>query len=119
MPVLSSARTYTALAVVQAGDAVLCVKPVRFVGECLDDVEFPPRYRWIFPVIKFASALGLVSVWRFPPLARFTALMLTIYFTLAVGAHVRVRDFGRNFAAASTLFVVFATLAVKGPRLSR
>lgn len=48
MPAFASAPMYTTLAVVQAGDAVLCVKPVRLVGECLDDVQFPPRYRWIF-----------------------------------------------------------------------
>jgi hypothetical protein len=47
MPAFASAPVYTALAVVQAGDAVLCVKPVRLVGECLD-AQFPPRSRWIF-----------------------------------------------------------------------
>ena len=119
MSALTSPRAYTAMAVMQAGDAALCVGPAPFVTECLNDVGFPARNRWIFPVVKAASAIGLASVWRAPGLARFTAFMLTVYFVLAVGAHIRVRDFGRNFASASTLLAVFGVLAAKGPSVSR
>jgi hypothetical protein len=41
--------------------------------------------------------------------------MLTVYFVLAVGAHIRVRDFGRNAAAATTLLAIYGALTVKGP----
>lgn len=104
------------MAVVQATDAALCVGPVPFVTECLNDVGFPARNRWIFPVIKATSAIGLAAVWRAPGVARFTAFMLTVYFVLAVGSHIRVHDFGRNFAAASTLLAVFGVLAATGPQ---
>jgi hypothetical protein len=112
---LTSTRTYAVLAAGQAGDAVISAIPVRTVSDCLDDVGFPQRNRWIFPVVKAASAVGLLSVTKFPALARLTTVLLTVYFVLAVGAHVRARDFGRNFAAASTLLAVFAAVAVKGP----
>ena len=112
---LTDRRTYAVLAAGQAGDAVISAIPIRTVSDCLDDVGFPQRNRWIFPVIKVASAVGLLSVTRSPGLARLTTALLAVYFVLAVGAHVRARDFGRNFAAASTLLAVFATLAVKGP----
>ncbi|MET0896896.1 MAG: DoxX family protein [Mycobacterium sp.] len=112
-------QTYTALAAVQAVDAALCVGPVRFVGQCLEDVELPRRYWTVLPVVKAASAVGLASVWRTPALARFTAGMLTLYFTLAVGAHIRVRDFGRNFASATALLAVYGVLAGKSPRVNR
>jgi hypothetical protein len=94
---------------------VICAIPVRTVTECLDDVGFPQRNRWIFAVIKAASAAGLLSVWRYPALARLTTFMLTVYFVLAVGAHIRVRDFGRNAAAATTLLAIFGAMTVRGP----
>lgn len=119
MSALTSPRAYTAMAVMQAGDAVLCAAPAELVTACLNDVGFPQQNRWIFPVIKGASVLGLASVWRYPGLARLTAFMLTVYFILAVGSHVRVRDYGRNFAAAASLLTVFGVLAARGPSVSR
>jgi len=112
---LTDKRTYTVLAAAQAGDAVICAVPIRTVTECLDDVGFPQRNRWIFVPIKAASAVGLLSVWRYPALARLTTLMLTVYFVLAVGAHVRARDFGRNAAAATTLLALYGAMTVRGP----
>jgi hypothetical protein len=114
---LTSPRTYAALAAGQAGDAVICAVPIRTITECLDDVGFPARNRWIFPVIKGTSAVGLLSVWRYPAVARLTTFMLTVYFVLAVGAHVRARDFGRNAFAATTLLAIYGALTVKGPDL--
>jgi hypothetical protein len=112
---LTDRRTYTLLAVGQAGDAAICAIPIRTVAECLDDVGFPAQHRWIFAVIKAASAVGLLSVWRYPTLARLTTFMLTVYFVLAVGAHVRARDFGRNAAAATTLLAIYGAMTAKGP----
>jgi hypothetical protein len=108
-------RIYALLAAGQAGDAVICAIPIRTITECLDDVGFPKQNRWIFPVIKAASVVGLLSVWRYPALARLTTFMLTVYFALAVGAHIRARDFGRNAAAAATLLAIYGALTVKGP----
>jgi DoxX-like family len=111
---VNARQLYGAMAAVQAVDAALCVKPVGFVGRCLDDVELPRQYWVVLPVVKGASAVGLASVGRAPTLARFTAVMLTLYFVLAVGAHVRVRDFGRNFGSAAALLAVYGVLAGKG-----
>jgi hypothetical protein len=115
---LTDRRTYTLLAAGQAGDAAICAVPIRTVTECLDDVGFPTQTRWIFAVIKAASAVGLLSVWQYPALARLTTLMLTVYFTLAVGAHIRARDFGRNAAAATTLLAIYGAMTVKGPSVT-
>lgn len=108
-------QLYTALAVMQAGDAALTAVPVPFVAKCLDDVGFPLERRWVLVAAKGASALGLAAVWRSPALARLTTVLLTLYFVLAVGSHVRARDFGRNALAASTLLALFGTLAARGP----
>lgn len=114
--ILHDPRLYQLAAAGQAVDAVACIGPIPYIARCLDDVGFPAEHRWIFPVIKAASAVGLASATRFPQLARLTAMMLTLYFTLAVGAHVRARDLRLNFAAASTLLACYAALAVAGPR---
>lgn len=109
-------RTLAVLAAFQAFDAAISVGPIPPVAKSLDAVEFPQEGRWLFPVVKGASAIGLVGGIRFPWLAKLTLVMLTIYFVLAVGAHVRVRDFGANSAAASTLLAVYAALAAKEVR---
>lgn len=113
---LTSPRTYAALGALMAADAVFYAIPLRFVTEGLDKVHFPREYRWIFPPIKAAAAIGLFSVARFPPLARLTTAMLTLYFVLAVGFHIRSRDCGGSAAAATTFLATFAAMTAKGPR---
>ncbi|WOC13372.1 DoxX family protein [Gordonia sp. MP11Mi] len=106
---------YRLAAAGQAADAVACIGPIPYIARCLDSVEFPAEYRWIFPIVKGVSAVGLAAAPRFPGLARLTTVMLTIYFVLAVGSHVRTRDIGLNFAASSSMLAFYSTLAVTGP----
>ncbi len=113
---LTSPRTYAALGALMAADAVFYAIPLKFVTEGLDKVHFPRDYRWIFPPIKAAAAIGLFSVTRYPPLARLTTAMLTLYFVLALGSHIRSRDLGGSAAAAATFMATFATMTAKGPR---
>ncbi len=91
------------LAAVQLGDAVFCAIPLRFVTSCLDDVGLPPRYRPLLAPLKLAAAVGLVAGLWLDHLGALSALGLTAYFTLAVGAHVRARDLGRNASNAAVL----------------
>jgi hypothetical protein len=115
LAVLRSRGTYTALGGFMALDAVICAIPLRFITQGLDKVGFPTRYRWIFPPIKAASAVGLVAAQRFPALGRLTTAMLTLYFALAVGSHIRARDIGSSMGAAATFLVIFATMTRLGP----
>jgi hypothetical protein len=109
-----SPRVLALSAAFQAVDAAICVQPIPYVAKCLDDVHYPQDSRWVFPVVKAASAVGLVGGIRFPGLAKLTLIMLTIYFALAVSAHIRARDLGVNAAAASSLLAAYGTLAAKG-----
>jgi hypothetical protein len=118
MSVLTSPKTYAALAAFQAGDAVACALPLRYIEKSLDTLGVPDDIRWILPVVKVAAAVGLLSVFRFPALARLTTAMLTVYFGLAVGAHIRVRDRVVNAIPAASFLVTFATMAAKGPSSS-
>ncbi|KUI00992.1 DoxX family protein [Mycobacterium sp. IS-3022] len=109
----NSPKLLALLAAAQAADAAICVQPVPYVAKCLDDVKYPQQNRWIFPVVKAASAVGLLAGTRMPWLAKLTLVMLTVYFTLAVGAHIRARDFGLNAAAASSLLALYGALAAR------
>jgi hypothetical protein len=115
MSTFTSPKTYAALAAFQAGDAVACGIPIPPITKALDQYGVPQNIRWILPVVKAASAIGLLSSARFPALARLTTAMLTLYFVLAVGAHIRVRDRIVNALPAASFLVTYALLTVKGP----
>jgi DoxX-like family len=116
---MASSRTYDALAVYLAASAVGDAIPMPFVTQVLDAINFPSRYRWIFTPIKAAAAIGLFSARWSPGLARLTTAMLTVYFVLAVGFHVRARDLGVAAVGAAANAAIFAALTAKQPAVSR
>ena len=99
------------LAVVSFVDGLLCLRPVRFIAQCFEDVGWPRRYWWMMPPIKFAAAGGLVAGIWIPGLAALTTLCLIAYFVVAISMHVRARDFRRNLFLNATgmLLVCVAT----------
>ena len=115
MTAFNSPRTYGALAAFQAGDAVACGLKLPPVTKALDDVGLAEDLRPLLPIVKGASAIGLLSVYRFPALARLTTFMLTIYFVLAVAFHLRAKDWSPGLVAATGFFGLFGALTVKGP----
>jgi hypothetical protein len=115
MSALTSPKTYAALAAFQAGDAIACGIPIPPIAKALDQYGVPQNIRWILPVVKAASAIGLLAAGRIPALGRLTTAMLTLYFMLAVGAHIRVRDRIVNTLPAATFLATYALLTVKGP----
>jgi DoxX-like family len=115
MSALTSPKTYAALAAFQAGDAVACAIPVAPIAKTLDNLGIPQNIRWLLPASKAASVVGLLSASRIPALARLTTAMLTLYFVLAVGAHVRARDRIVNALPAASFLATYLLLTVKGP----
>ena len=104
--------TLVGMATFQAVDAAICVKPIPYVATCLDDVNYPQGGRWIFPVVKAAAAVGLLVGTQVPWVARLTLIMLMIYFSLAIGYHLRAKDIGPNAASASSLLATYGALTV-------
>jgi hypothetical protein len=102
------------LAVVSFGDGLLCLRPVPFIAQCFTDVGFPRRWWWVMSPIKFAAAAGLIAGIWVPYLGAVTTIALVLYFVLAIAAHVRARDFGRNLFVNATGMLVLsvATLVV-------
>lgn len=64
----------------------------KWAKQDLDRLSFPERFRFIFPIIKTASVVGLLVGFRWRTLARFTAQALVAYYILALGFHVRAKD---------------------------
>jgi hypothetical protein len=112
---LTSPKTYAALAAFQAVDAVACAIPIAPIAKSLDTLGVPQDIRWLLPVSKATSVIGLLSAGRFPALARLTTAMLTVYFVLAVGAHLRVRDRIVNVIPAASFLTTYAILTLRGP----
>lgn len=84
------------LAAISLVDAVLCIKPVRFIAQCFEDVKWPKSRWWMMAPIKFAAVAGLIlGIW-IPGLAALTTVCLVAYFVVAITMHIRARDFGRN-----------------------
>ncbi|WIM88697.1 DoxX family protein [Candidatus Mycobacterium wuenschmannii] len=115
MGALTSPKTYAGLAAFQAVDAVACAIPIPPITKSLDTLGVPQDIRWVLPSAKGASAIGLLAASRFPALARLTTAMLTLYFVLAVGAHLRVRDSIVNAIPAASFLALYAVLTAKGP----
>ncbi|WP_156690527.1 DoxX family protein [Mycobacterium sp. Marseille-P9652] len=115
MSFLTSPKTYAGLAAFHAVDAAACAAQVAPIKEVLDRVGVPENVRPVIPVVKAAAAVGLASVFRFPGLARLTTAMLTLYFVLAVGSHLRVRDTVANTLPAVSFLALFAAMTAKGP----
>jgi hypothetical protein len=66
----------------------------------LDRLRFPEELRFLFPIIKFASVLGLALGVRWRRMGRLTSAALVVYFVLAVGFHARAKDPPSNYLAA-------------------
>ena len=115
----SRSQTYDVLAAYLAVSAIGDAIPLPFVTQVLDAIDFPPRYRWIFAPIKAAAAVGLFSARWFPALTRLTTALLTVYFVLAVGFHVKARDLSAAAVGAAANAAIFAALTAKKTPVSR
>ncbi len=112
---LTSPKTYAALAAFQAGDAVACAIPLPPIAKTLANLGIPQDIWWVLPACKAASVIGLLSASRIPALARLTTAMLTLYFALAVSAHLRARDPIVNAVPAASFLGTYAMLTALGP----
>ncbi|MGI9084623.1 MAG: DoxX family protein [Aeromicrobium sp.] len=66
------------------------------VRDCLVDVNVPRRFWWMLTPIRLIAATGLAAGVWVPEIGLAACLGLVAYFVLAIGAHVRARDFGRS-----------------------
>ena len=89
------------LVAVQLGDAAFNAIPTRWLRDDLEHLGFPWELRFVFPIIKTTSAVGLLGGFRWPRVGRVTAAALVLYFLLALGFHARARDKPVRWAPAA------------------
>lgn len=85
------------LALILFGDAVLSVRPPKFIRDCLDGVRLPREWWWVLIVVKVLAVAGLVAGHWLPGVGFAANLGVVAYFGCAVVAHVRSRFFGQAF----------------------
>lgn len=102
------------LAFVVLGDALLSIRPPRFIQGCLDGVKFPRDWWWALILIKVVAAAGLVAGIFIPGVALAANIGVIVYFLAAVVAHLRARFTGSEFwlnclgmlALSSTVLII-------------
>lgn len=106
------------LVAVQLGDAAFNALAKRWVTDDLEHLGLPTDLRPVFPVIKSASALGLLAGLRWPPLGRVTAGALAVYFVIAMGFHARASDGPARYLPAATM-LAWSLLAIRAYPVDR
>ncbi|RGE19633.1 DoxX family protein [Leucobacter sp. wl10] len=85
------------LAAVLLADALLSLRPPRFIRDCLDGVRFPRDWWWTLIVIKLLAVAGLFAGVWIPGLGLAANVGVVAYFLCAVAAHLRARFLGSAF----------------------
>ena len=91
------------MAVVQVVDAIANEIPRRFVKAHLDHLGVPDRLRPVLPMIKIATAVGLLAGVRSPRIAAVTSASLVAYYAAAVRFHQLSGDHPIMCAPAAVL----------------
>ena len=100
---LGTRQRVLALASVQLGDAVFDAVATDWIRDDLERLRVPYELRRVFPIVKTASAAGLLAGLRWPRLGRLTTNLLVLYFLLALGAHARAKDKAVRYAPAAAM----------------
>ena len=109
------------LAIVLIGDAVLSVKPPKFISRCLRGINFPQDWWWALIGIKALAALGLIvgAVLNNPSITATVSVGVLSYFIFAIIAHIKANFVGKEFwvnclgmTALSAVVLVFNVAAI-------
>ncbi|MFC0600372.1 DoxX family protein [Streptomyces palmae] len=85
------------LAVTLFGDAVLSIRPPKFIDDCLSGVNFPRDWWWVLIVVKLLAVAGIAVGFETEGVGLAAVAGVIAYFLLAVCAHIRARFFGMAF----------------------
>jgi len=88
---------------VQLADAIFNAIPSQWLRDDLDHLGVPQDLRLIFPIIKSASAAGLLVGLKRPGVGRLTAGALIAYFIIAMRFHARAGDGPLKFTPAAAM----------------
>ena len=94
--------------------AVLNFVGAESVTVVADKVQVSRRWMIPFGILLASAALGLLIGFAVPVLGTAAAIGLVLYFTCALGAHLRVRDPGIGGAVSFLVLAVAALIADLG-----
>ncbi|MCD2100208.1 DoxX family protein [Rhodococcus rhodochrous] len=86
-----------ALAAILLGDALLSIRPPRFISDCLEGVGFPRDWWWALVAVKLLAVAGLLAGLVYPGIGAASAMAVAGYFVCAAVAHVRAGFLGQSF----------------------
>ena len=93
-------------------DAVMSIKPPKFIRDCLDGVHFPRDWWWVLIVIKLVAVLGLIVGIFVPGIALAANVGVIAYFLSASVAHIRARFLKQEFWVNCLGFLVLAVIVL-------
>ena len=102
------------LAVVLVGDAVMSIKPPRFISRCLSGVNFPRDWWWVLIGVKLLAAAGLVvgTAMGDASIAATVSVGVVGYFLFAIVAHIKARFLGQEFWVNCLGMTVFSVVVL-------
>ncbi|WP_319447738.1 MULTISPECIES: DoxX family protein [unclassified Mycobacterium] len=101
-----------ALAVVLLGDALMSIRPLKFICDCLDGVRFPRDWWWILIVIKLLATAGLLVGLHYPGVGIAANVGVVAYFVCAAVAHLRARFLNSTFWVNCLGMLVFSAVVL-------
>lgn len=102
------------LAVVLAGDALMSIKPPKFISRCLNGVNFPQDWWWALIGIKILAAVGLVvgAASHNASITTTVSVVVLSYFVFAIIAHVKANFLGQEFWVNCLGMTVFSAIVL-------
>lgn len=106
------------LAAVLAGDALMSIKPPKFISRCLSGVNFPKDWWWALIGIKALAAAGLTVGAAIGDASVTTTVSVGVlgYFIFAIIAHIKAgflkQEFWINCLGMTALSAVVLALNV-------
>lgn len=85
------------LALAVFSDALMSLRPPRFIQQCLDGVVFPRDWWWTLVVIKLLATVGLVVGLRYAGVGLTVNFAVIAYFVCAAYSHYRARFLKQEF----------------------
>ena len=98
MSSLAAGSSYL-LAAVLAGDAIMSIKPPKFISKCLTGVGYPRDWWWTLIRVKSIATIGLIygAAVANPSITTTVSAGVVSYFIFAAAAHIRARFTGTEF----------------------
>lgn len=85
------------LAAILFGDAVMSIRPPKFIRDCLDGVNFPRDWWWTLVVVKLVAAAGLLVGITVEGVALAANIGVIAYFLSAAYAHIKANFLKQEF----------------------